>query len=233
MTTVAVMQPYLFPYVGYYQMASMVDDFVFLDDARFIVRGFVNRNSILRNEEVHRFTVPVRDASQNRAINDHEYLDRGASLLALLQGAYRNAPHLHAASALVEQIFNEGAGNVAATNALSIRRVLEYAGLDRRWHFSSEVLAHGQFKGVHWISEISRRLSATRYLNLPGGRSLYDPVAFEASGLTLEFVEPVFVPYPQDSSTFVPGLSILDALMWCEPTEIAAMLQAGRSTAMH
>lgn len=229
MTTVAVMQPYLFPYIGYYQMAAMVDQFVFLDDSNFIVRGFVNRNQILLNGATHRFTEPVSDASQNRAIKSHRYPDRGGALLRLLRNAYRSAPFLQPALQLVERVFDEGAGNVATTNASSIQRVLEYAGLERQWHRSSDLLAQGQFKGSRWIIEICRRLNASRYLNLPGGRSLYEPSTFEDMGIALQFIEPVFITYNQ-VTPFVRGLSMIDILMWCEPAEISAMLQAGRTT---
>jgi hypothetical protein len=229
MTTVAVMQPYLFPYIGYYQMAAMADHFVFLDDANFIVRGFVNRNQMLMNGKAHRFTEPVTDASQNRAIKSHRYPDRGKTLLKLLKDAYRSAPRSQPALQLIEQVFEEGDGNVAATNASSIQRALEYAGLQRRWHRSSDILPQGQFKGSRWIIEICHRLNASRYLNLPGGRSLYESADFENAGIALQFVEPVFTTYHQ-ISPFVRGLSMIDILMWCEPAELLAMLQAGRTT---
>lgn len=228
MSTVAVMQPYLFPYIGYYQMATMAEQFVFLDDANFIVRGFVNRNQLLLDGRAHRFTVPVSDASQNRSIKDHRYADGGEKLIKLLEGAYRHAPHLRPALRLVRHVFEEGAGDVASTNALSVQRVLEYLGIERQWFFSSNLLPQGQFKGSRWIIEICRRLGASRYLNLPGGKALYEPAAFEDIGITLHFVEPVFTPYDQ-ISPFVPGLSMIDALMWCEPGKLFAMLQAGRA----
>lgn len=228
MTTIAAMQPYLFPYVGYYQMAALVEEFVFLDDANFIVRGFINRNHLLLNGRAHRFTVPVADASQNRSIKDHWYPDRGEQLLKLLRVAYRTAPHLRTALPLIESVFEEGGGNVALTNALSVQRVLEYAGLERRWLSSSNLLAQGQFKGRSWIIEICRRLQASRYLNLPGGRALYEPAVFDAEGIALQFVEPLFPAYDQ-ACPFVQGLSMIDALMWCAPAAVRTMLEAGRA----
>lgn len=55
----AIMQPYLFPYIGYWQLVNAVDKFVVLDDVNFIKRGFINRNRILINGKSYLFTVPV------------------------------------------------------------------------------------------------------------------------------------------------------------------------------
>lgn len=67
---VAIMQPYLFPYLGYWQLIKSVDTFVILDDVNFIKRGYINRNSILVNNNVHMFSVPVDKPSQNKLIMD-------------------------------------------------------------------------------------------------------------------------------------------------------------------
>ena len=47
--TLAIMQPYIFPYIGYYQLAGAVDKFVFLDDVNYINKGWINRNNIIIN----------------------------------------------------------------------------------------------------------------------------------------------------------------------------------------
>ena len=65
---IAIMQPYLFPYIGYWQLIYAVDEFVLLDDVNYIMRGYVNRNNILLNGKSHRFTVPIQKASQNKLI---------------------------------------------------------------------------------------------------------------------------------------------------------------------
>ena len=65
---VAVMQPYLFTYIGYFQLISASDLFLLFDDVAFIKRGYINRNTILLDGQPFRFTVPVPGASQNKMI---------------------------------------------------------------------------------------------------------------------------------------------------------------------
>ena len=59
----AIMQPYFFPYIGYFQLINAVDKFVFYDDVNFIKGGWINRNRILVNGEIKFFTVPITGVS--------------------------------------------------------------------------------------------------------------------------------------------------------------------------
>ena len=69
----AVMQPYLCPYIGYFQLINAVDVFVFYDDVDYIKNGWINRNRILMNGKSHYITVPCRKASSNKLINSIQY----------------------------------------------------------------------------------------------------------------------------------------------------------------
>ena len=66
----AVMQPYLFPYIGYWQLIDAVDIFIIYDDVNFIKQGYINRNKILQNQKAHLFTLELLGASSNKKIND-------------------------------------------------------------------------------------------------------------------------------------------------------------------
>ena len=67
---IAIMQPYIFPYIGYFQLINIVDKFIIYDDVSFRKRRWINRNKILVNNREHFFTIPIRSASQNRLINE-------------------------------------------------------------------------------------------------------------------------------------------------------------------
>jgi hypothetical protein len=67
---IGIMQPYIFPYIGYFQLIKAVDKFVLYDDVNFINKGWINRNRILSNGKDLLFTIPLKDASQNKLINE-------------------------------------------------------------------------------------------------------------------------------------------------------------------
>ena len=66
----AIMQPYLFPYIGYFQLIHAADLFVLYDDVNFRKQSWINRNKILLNGKDHTFTIPCRGVSSNKLINE-------------------------------------------------------------------------------------------------------------------------------------------------------------------
>ena len=67
-----IMQPYIFPYIGYFQLINAVDKFVVYDDVAFINKGWINRNNVLVGGKASMFTIPLVGASQNRLIREIE-----------------------------------------------------------------------------------------------------------------------------------------------------------------
>lgn len=67
---IAIIQPYLFPYIGYFQLINAVDKFIMYDDVNYIQRGWINRNRILINGRAQFFTLPCSKSSQNKLINE-------------------------------------------------------------------------------------------------------------------------------------------------------------------
>lgn len=224
---VAVMQPYFFPYLGYFQLIAAVDHFVFFDDVAFIKKGFIHRNNILLSGQAHAFTVPVAKVSQNREINDHEYTGEFSSLLKKLRAAYSRAPYYEDVYSLVEEVCLEENLNVAIKNALSIVRVFDYLGVPLSTSFSSQIHNEHGLRAGEKIIHICKHLGAKTYINPVGGRALYDKELFTRHGLDLRFLVPALEPYRQFGNDFVAGLSIIDALMFCSKEEVARLISKG------
>src|SRR3954471_16575208 len=94
--SIAIMQPYFFPYIGYFQLVHTADVFVFYDDVNFINRGWINRNRILLNGKDWMFTIPCNDASQNKLIKDitvQADVKGMQKMLTTIQTAYKKAPY--------------------------------------------------------------------------------------------------------------------------------------------
>ena len=93
---VAIMQPYFFPYLGYFQLVQSVDHFVFYDDVMFIKKGWINRNRILIQGDEFLFTIPLEKQSQNKTIREStvswgkEFPNK---FMNQLDSAYKKAPN--------------------------------------------------------------------------------------------------------------------------------------------
>lgn len=224
----AIMQPYLFPYLGYFQLIHAADKFVFYDDVNFIKNGWINRNRLLLGGKPHYFTVPLSDASPFDAIDDIRFEAPGErwkrKMRATFEQAYAQAAHRDEGLKLLDAVLAADTESIADLARDSVLRVMEHVGLEREMVSTSRGYSNDDLRGPERVIDICRQEGATTYMNLPGGRALYDPAAFVAAGIDLRFIDSRFPPYKQGSRDFVPGLSILDAVMHCPTVEVRGMV---------
>lgn len=222
----AVLQPYLFPYLGSFQLARQVDRFVFFDDVAFIKKGYIHRNSLLLDGRAQAFTAPVRQASQNRRIAEHDYVGDWQPLLALLRRAYAAAPFFTPVNELVRQVLLDADQNVARKNARSMAAVFGYLALPFDHGFASRHALPADLRGSARVRALCRAEGARSYVNPAGGRALYDAADFARDGLALRFCTMRPLGYAQRAPAFVPNLSIIDVLMHCPPAQVVELLDA-------
>ncbi|MEX3808783.1 WbqC family protein [Paraburkholderia sp. BR13439] len=223
----AIMQPYLFPYIGYFQLAAAVDKFVFYDDVNYIKNGWINRNRILLGDQVRYLTVPLSGASSSLKINE-VHVEPGErwlrKLLESVRHAYAKAPHYPQVSALIERIMSEALTPISSLAAQTVVEICRYLEIDTEFVPSSTKYGNAQLKGVDRVVDICEKEQASIYVNLPGGRALYDSKVFSARGLELAFIEPNVSPYAQFGQAFQPALSILDVLMFNSKNRVQDIL---------
>jgi hypothetical protein len=230
----AIMQPYFLPYVGYFQLIAAVDRFVFLDDVNFINRGWINRNHLLLHGQKHRFTIPLAGASQNRRINEIQVDGDArwrAKLLRTIETAYRRAPSFAAVFPWVAGLISECTGPIGDVARRSVREACRHLSIDGKLVDSSAVYGNDHLAGAERIRAICIAERAAVYVNPPGGRELYEPGFFRDKGIELQFLEPELAPYPQPSTEFIPGLSILDVLMHCDAAQASRIARMGKLVA--
>jgi hypothetical protein len=225
----AVMQPYLFPYLGYFQLVHAVDRFVFADDFTYIKGGWINRNRLLVNNEPAYFTVPLKHTSSTTLIKDVLIDDSGRlawrrPLLRTLENFYRRAPGFADVFPLVRDVIMAPTAAIADMARLSVVRVAQYLGIATEFVASSQIYGNAHLKGEARVIDICLREGADHYLNAIGGRSLYSTQAFAEKGIRLNFIETSPISYAQFREPFVPALSIIDVLMFNSRDESRALL---------
>ena len=220
----AIMQPYLFPYLGYFQLIRSVDAFVLYDDVNYIKGGWINRNFILGNGEKQLFTLPLRAASPNKLINQIE-LAGPQKILRSVRHSYRKAPHFDLVYPMLEDILEQKETNLARFLDYQLRRICAHLGLEAEWYLSSDLRKDNALRGQDKVLAMCEELGARHYINVPGGKALYDKEAFAEHGLQLSFIQPRPKPYPQFDKCFLPNLSIIDVMMFNDKVQCAALLE--------
>lgn len=206
------MQPYLYPYPLYYRMAIACDTFVVLDNVGYRKGSFINRNRIGSLENPVWFRRPVARVSQNRTINNHKYLDYEESTWRLLAQLYSGCDNFEPVERLLRSNSGLTESTVSVVNANSISSTLTWLGFDTHFVFSSEISLEPTLIGSDRVLALCELLGANCYINLPGGRSLYDRDAFAKRGIDLCFIQ---APEVEEGGLSVElgSLSIIHSLM--------------------
>lgn len=219
----AVMQPYIFPYIGYYQLVYSADIFISYDDVSFIKQSYINRNNILTNGKPLRFTLPVIGASSNALIENLEY-SHSKKILRTIAQAYTMAPYFDDVFPIIELVFNQENRGIAHINSLSIQVVFEYLNIEKKILMASQIEYDRTNERSSRLIELSNMYCCEQYINLSGGKEIYQKEKFQKKGVKLNFIETQIQQYTQKSDKFVPYLSMIDILMNCSKEHIIKML---------
>lgn len=224
---VSIMQPYFFPYLGYFQLIHASDVFVAYDTVQYIRRGWINRNRILDGNGPTWLTLPVEYDIRTSTIEHRRYFDPDGRerqrLVNKLHGNYRRAPHFRAAMAVLEPLVLNPEPNIAAYNVHLLRALSAHLGIDTRFELASRLPAP-RLGGTPGLLALCQALGARTYLNSIGGIALYDREDFAGANVDLRFLRSEAEPYPQFGNDPVGSLSIIDVLMFNDAARIAALL---------
>jgi hypothetical protein len=223
----AIMQPYLFPYIGYIQLLAEVDTFILYDDVAYINRGWVNRNKLLVNGQEYLFTIPLVGASQNKLINeiDIEHPDRWrGKLIRTIEQSYKKAPHYESVMALIEDSLPTQPMLLSVFIAHSLQKIASFLDIKTTIIESSIIYNNQHLKAQERILDICKQTGASHYINPIGGTELYSKEIFAQHDIQLNFIQSKKTAYPQLKNEFVPWLSVIDVLMFNDQPQTTALL---------
>lgn len=226
MKSLGIMQPYIFPYLGYFQLLNAVDEYVIYDDVQYIKGGWINRNNIQVGGNKVLVTFPLAAASANKMINETQLCDDLGKVEKTILMAYSRAPFFREASKVVKKIMAFNERNLAKFAANSICEIAAYLKIPTKILISSEIDRAKGADAQESVINICKKLGAGMYINAIGGKELYSKQDFEKVSIELKFLKPILNVYPQfPNREFMPGLSIVDVLMFNSVEEIQRLLK--------
>jgi hypothetical protein len=227
-----MMQPYFFPYVGYFSLIHATDYWVVFDTAQYRRRAWVNRNRMLSDnlEGWNYIRIPVTHSPRETRICDIRIDDTQAWIDQLIDQLQiyrqRRAPYygdvidwLRAALHKAHGI--HGHGDFSRTLIDLLEETCRHINLPFPCQIFSQMNLNlpDELPAGEWALEVARSLGAETYINAPGGRELFSPRQFSEASISLQILKPRLTAYRQGCSQFIPGLSILDLLMWNSTAE--------------
>lgn len=219
-----IMQPYFFPYLGYWQLLANVDKYVVYDDVTYIKGGWINRNNFLINGQKNLLTMQLEKASSYTLIKDIAIKDDFVKFLKTIEMGYKKAPFFEDIFRLLKDICQCPDKKLGQFLFNSHIKICEYLGIDTELILSSSFEKHAELKGKDKVISICKQLGADEYINAIGGQELYDKKEFAENGIRLNFLQANLREYRQLKNEFVAGLSIIDIMMFNSKEEIKEML---------
>lgn len=225
----AIMQPYFFPYIGYWQLIHAVDRIVIYDDVSYIKQGWINRNRILINGQPTYITLPLKQASSYKRICDTTTLSSPIwreKLIRSVGNTYRKAPFFSEVYPIIEKLIRYPTDNLSDYLVYQLQNFAEFLGIKTEFIATSRYYENSHLCGQERLLDICKREDASTYTNLQGGQELYDTETFSNRSIDLNFIVTHLMPYKQRGPGFVPYLSIIDMLMEIGRIEIKNHLDA-------
>ncbi len=231
MRSLAVMQPYFLPYIGYFQLINSVDTFVLYDDIQYTKKGWINRNRFLLNGVSTYVTLPLRKDSDFLEVRERFISDDFApqKILNVYDAAYRRANYYDETREVLVDVLNFEERNLFKFIYNAITLVCVHLQIHTPIVLSSSLCPQGEAKGVNRVLQYCYHCGSSVYINPPGGRELYCATDFMNRGVSLRFLVPSLSPYMQNIDSFVPALSIIDSLAHCGQLATAAVVQTDYS----
>jgi len=222
------MQPYFFPYIGYFQLINSVDKFIIYDNIQYTKKGWINRNKILVNSSDKIITLPIK--------KDSDYLDIKERVLAniweqekikmlnLIKSSYKKSPYFNKVYPVISSIFEVPNTNLFEFLLNSLHLLNSYLKIKTKITISSDINIDHSLKSTDKVIAICKEFNTNTYINAIGGQKLYNVKDFKNEGIDLKFIKSSPLTYKQYDNEFIPWLSIIDVLMFNKKQDIIKQL---------
>jgi len=216
-------QPYLFPYIGYWQLVNLSDIYVISDSMQYVKKSYITRNYILIQDKQHKFSLEVLGVHLGDLINEVEVGNNAEKILKSIFYTYKKAPYFEKIYPILEQILLNDEKNLAKYIGYSIERIARYFDMNTKFIYESTLEVDISLEAEAGIIDICKKFNSDQYINAIGGQTLYSKENFLNEGIMLAFLKMEDITYKQFHNEFIPNLSIIDVMMFNSKDEIKKM----------
>jgi hypothetical protein len=216
MASAAVMQPYFIPYLGYFQLMQACDVFMFYDDAQYVKRSWMNRNRLFVGSAVDYYTIPIQAHSHTALINEIALTDEHdmhvKGLMKKFDRTYSKAQYFEETRDILDAVLKADSASFSGYVVAGLEILANRLKISFLSRLASESEIDSGLRGQEKLLSLVESVGAETYLNLPGGRTLYQSSDFTSRGLKLRFIDPHLPDRYESSTSSLSRLSIIDTL---------------------
>ena len=225
------MQPYFFPYIGYFQLLNAVDEFILYDNIEYTKKGWINRNRILSNGKEQLISIPIKKDSdylsiEERSLSDGWNKDK-MKLFNKIKESYRKAPYFNQSIEVIESCLLFKEQNLFQFIHNSLIQIAEHLNINTPIIRSSEISIDHSLKSQEKVLALCNARECSTYVNPIGGLNLYNKGDFLNENIDLRFIKSNSFEYVQFKNEFIPWLSVVDVIMFNSQQQIKKYLNEG------
>lgn len=217
---IASHQPYFFPYIGYFSLISAVDIFIFFDISQFNRKSWMTRNRILKPDyNWQYFNASTQYLHVNGMLTECKLKEDTAwkeKILAQLEHYKKKAKFYTETINFISELLYGAETFLADFNVKSTIAIAKKLNIKTEIHRYSEIISKVEKaeRGNLWGLSFCKAFGGNAYINAPGGVELYSVEDYSNENVKLGFIQHRLTPYSQNNLNFIPGLSIIDVLMF-------------------
>ena len=244
--SIAVMQPYFLPYLGYFQLLHAADRLILYPHLQYVHQSFMSRNRYPLNDTEHPYFGPnIAKKTRKGLISEVKVNDEQPwrdKMLARICNNYRRAPLYRQVEPIISEIVLHPSPFLAEINMHGVLQICRYLGLERKLDLNvdqyldlEKTLRHEHQNKTDQCDEpdqkhkrvikLCKHNKVSKFINPIGGKAIYDRQLLAREGVEISFIRSVLPAYPQrHTKTFVPAMSIIDILFNCEKEYVLELL---------
>ena len=209
-----IMQPTFLPWIGYFKMIAISNNFVFLDDAQFEKQSWQSRNKILINEKPNYISLNIVKNHLNSRINEIKLNNPSFFLKKILKTfsqEYSKCLHYNDGKEIFDFILLNYSDSLCQTNIKIIQFICKKLNLNNNFFLSSEMKIN--LKRTDKLIKICENFNTDIYLSPMGAKKyLLSDQFTNKTNVKLLFFNYWHSKYHQKSKIFQPHLSIIDLI---------------------
>ena len=219
---VGIMQPYYFPYEGYFSHIFNCELFILHNGTEYTKKGWINRNRILTHSGVVPFSMALENSPDKTLIGGKKISKSydPHRQFRILEGAYRKSPFWSELKEILPDLLHVSGDSMFDHLERQINLLCQTLSIPTPITASSDYGSLAGYRGQDLVLEICKRTGAKTYLNPIGGKDLYTAGEFADNQLNLSFIDyspNVYPQRPRDSAShssgdFIERLSVLDGI---------------------
>lgn len=223
------MQPYFLPYIGYFQLINVVDQFIIYDTIEYTKKGWINRNRFLNNGKADYFSLPLKKDSDflfinDRFLSDNWEIDKN-KIKNKIKNSYLKAPFYKETFHLFEKCLEYEDKNLFNFILNAVNEICKHLEIKTRIIKYSELSIDNMLKSKDKVLAICKKIDTKTYINPIGGVDLYNKEEFLKNNIELMFLKSNQITYTQFKNEFEPYLSIIDVLMFNEKEKVINLVK--------